>query len=44
MAYVHLKGKRINLKKPEKSQKIKLKAIKKHLVEYKKLRGYIFKI
>ena len=44
MAYVHLKGKRKGLKKPGKSQKMALRAVKGYLIGYKGLRGHIFKI
>jgi hypothetical protein len=44
VAYIYLKGKRIGLKKPEKSQKMKPRAVKGHLVGYEELRGHIFKI
>ena len=44
IAYIHLKGKRRGLKKPKKSKKIALRAVKGYLVGYKDLRGHIFKI
>lgn len=43
-AYVHLKGKRVGLEKPDKSQKMHLQAIKKYLVGYEGLKGHLFKI
>src|SRR5579859_5923774 len=44
IAYVHLKGTCIGLEKPGKSQKMKPRAVKGHLVGYEGLRGHIFKI
>jgi hypothetical protein len=44
IAYVYLKRKRRDLKKPGKSAKMALRAVKEHLVRYENLRGHIFKI
>ena len=44
VTYVHLKGTRVGLEKPGKSQKMKPRAVKGHLVGYEGLRGHLFKI
>ena len=44
VAYVHLKGSRVGLEKPGKSQKMNPRAVKGHLVGYEGLRGHLFKI
>ena len=44
IVYIHLKGKRVGLKQPGKSQKINPRVIKEYLVGYKGLREHLFKI
>jgi hypothetical protein len=44
VAYVHLKGTRVGLEKPGKSQKMKPRAVKGHLVGFEGLRGHLSKI
>jgi hypothetical protein len=44
IAYIYLKGLRVGLEKPRKSQKMNPRAVKEYLVGYEGLREYLFKI